>query len=108
MRHQGELPTASKRRAIVQRIRNLNLLTVRSWNALYHVVSTLHAVREEPNAFRQTIHNLHRDTISAASSDHGSSSSRPLSKEMDPLGQLLVFAHQELGRRALCGLDNGG
>ncbi|KAJ3014043.1 Histone transcription regulator 3 [Thoreauomyces humboldtii] len=122
MKHHNDVPNASRKPNVARRLKALNVLSVRTWVLFYHVVCVL---PEPAKAKEHAMLSKEIDVQGSADLEPGpgetfeiphAEASLPvmtkakrldLPPARDNLAEFLIFGHQELGKRCLCGLDDG-
>ncbi|KAJ3170075.1 Histone transcription regulator 3 [Geranomyces variabilis] len=102
-----EKPSALKRAAVARRLRALNALAVRSWVLMYY---SMRATGEScpPRAALSDINGESNESAELKAAHFDSVARGSLSAtNAHALSELLFIAHEELGKRALCGMDDG-
>ncbi|KAI8588284.1 hypothetical protein BDZ88DRAFT_200200 [Geranomyces variabilis] len=102
-----EKPSASKRTAVARRLRALNALAVRNWILMYHFMRAMGG----NCASRAELSDRNGESNESAEPRAAYSDGLALESVSDTiahaLSELLFIAHEELGKRALCGMDDG-
>ncbi|KAI8916934.1 hypothetical protein DFJ77DRAFT_325707 [Powellomyces hirtus] len=133
MKNHAEMPSAVRRPAIARRLKALNVFSIRSWILSYHVVQLLgrhHIVARssEQHEDAESIVSVHSDPGSLgrdSDAEDGGPAAMEIPKQTSParpdapaalklspenpdfLAEMLFIGHEELGKRGLCGFDNG-
>ncbi|KAI8826104.1 uncharacterized protein EV422DRAFT_153906 [Fimicolochytrium jonesii] len=111
LKHYQDIPSQTRRITITRRIAALKLFSLRSWVAAYYVSFSL---QRDESRKSTTRHNSPvpngRHTVNGSENTEVSAVSETAHEEnrgTEFNGDLLSVAHTELGRRSMCGADDG-
>ncbi|KAJ3155811.1 Histone transcription regulator 3 [Geranomyces variabilis] len=102
-----EKPSASKRTAVARRLRALNALAVRNWVLMYHSMRAMGGNCVSQAALSDRNGESNESAEPRAAHSDGLALESVSVTNTHALSELLFIAHEELGKRALCGMDDG-